>query len=70
MWIKIRGNLFNMNKIESFYKEPSKIVFYYSDNDGLINIDFETDKKRDLFFEKIEKELLQKKLLLEMKEEE
>lgn len=67
MWIKIRGNLFNINKIESFCKEPNKMVIY---NDGLVNIDFETDKERDLFFKKIEKELLQKNLLVEIKEEE
>lgn len=63
MWIKIKGNLYNLSIIQQIFKNKKyEIILFYSlqqeKYEDFSTIIFDSEKERNKEFEKIEKMLL------------
>lgn len=63
MWIKIKGNLYNLSIVQQIFKNKKyEIILFYSlqqeKYEGFSTIIFDSEKERNKEFEKIEKMLL------------
>ena len=67
MWVKLKGSLYNLSLVQAIYKEKNtEILLYYRLEQGeyedYSTIKFNTEKERDVEFERIEKMLLGEKI--------
>ena len=63
MWIKIKGNLYNLSIVQQIFKNKKyEIILFYSlqqeNYEDFSTIIFDSEKERNKEFEKIEKMLL------------
>ena len=65
MWVKIKEDLFNLDRIEVIYKSGfNEIILIFNcrviETERYKNIQFDTEKERNIEFERIEKLLIEK----------